>query len=300
VRVLIIMNPAAARTEGLMVRSVADRLRRGGWLVEVRATGGRGDARRFAEEALADRMDAVCVFGGDGTTMQAASALVGTEVMLGVIPGGTGNLLAGNLRMPSHPVRAAAALLKARPRPLDLGRMEREDGIHYFAVACGCGYDARIMAETSMAHKHRWRFAAYVATTFRLIPELRSLDHLITVDGVEYEARAAMVLVANCGEIIPPVVRLRRGIRPDDGLLDVVVVRADSFTESVAAAWELLRETGTTGDRARYVGYAQGREITIETSPAQPVQLDGEAGGITPFTASVMPGAIRILVPPRD
>jgi YegS/Rv2252/BmrU family lipid kinase len=300
VRVLIIMNPAAARTEGLMVQSVADRLKRGGWSVEVRATGGRGDARRFAEEARADRMDAVCVFGGDGTTMQAASALVGTEVMLGVIPGGTGNLLARNLRMPSHPVRAAAALLGANARPLDLGRMEREDGTHYFAVACGCGYDARVMAETSMAHKHRWRFAAYIATTLRLMPELRSLEHVIRVDGVEYEARAAMVLVANCGDIIPPFVRLRRGITPHDGLLDVVVVRADSFSESVAAAWELLREPTTGTGQPRYVGYAQGREITVETVPPQPVQLDGETGGTTPFTATVVPGAIRILVPPRD
>ena len=93
----------------------------------------------------------VGVFGGDGTTMQAAAALVGHETALGVIPGGTGNLLAGNLRIPSHPVRAARALLAGRMRPLDLGRMERVDGPHYFAVACGAGYDARVMAETSTA-----------------------------------------------------------------------------------------------------------------------------------------------------
>ena len=112
------------------------------------ATGGPGDARRLAAEGVAQGVDVVAVFGGDGTTMQAAAALVGTDVALGVIPGGTGNLLAGNLRIPSAPARAARRWSAARPRPFDLGRMERADGAHYFAVACGAGYDARVMAGT--------------------------------------------------------------------------------------------------------------------------------------------------------
>ena len=107
--------------------------------------------------------------------MQAAASLVGSGTALGVIPGGTGNLLAGNLRMPSHPVRAARALLEGHGTPLDLGRMERADGVHYFAVACGAGYDARVMAETTTQDKQRWRFAAYVATTLRLLPAPLSL-----------------------------------------------------------------------------------------------------------------------------
>jgi diacylglycerol kinase family enzyme len=69
--------------------------------------------------------------------MQAAAALVGTEVALGVIPGGTGNLLAGNLRIPLSPTRAARALLTAQPRPFDLGKMQRAGRWQYFAVACG-------------------------------------------------------------------------------------------------------------------------------------------------------------------
>jgi YegS/Rv2252/BmrU family lipid kinase len=296
-RALLITNPAAARTEQVMVQAVVETLR-GGWGVELRATGGPGDARRFAAEAVADRLDVVGVFGGDGTTMQAAAALVGSETALGVIPGGTGNLLAGNLRVPRHPVRAARSLLAGRIGALDLGRIERPDGMHYFAVACGSGYDARIMAETTTADKHRWRFAAYVATTFRLLPELRSTRHLIRVDGVEYDATAALVLVANCGEVISPYVRLRSGITPDDGLLDVIVLRADNFTDSVLAIWELLRERGTewsTG--AGRVGYARGKVITVTSDPSEPVQLDGEPLGQTPFTAEVIPGAIQVIMP---
>ena len=296
-RALIITNPAAARTAERTVQSVMDTLRQGGWQVELRATGGPGDARRFAADAVAAGVDVVGVFGGDGTTMQAAAALVGSRTTLGLIPGGTGNLLAGNLRIPADPVKAARTMLEGRVAPLDLGRMERADGPHYFAVACGAGFDARVMAETSTADKHRWRFAAYVATVFRLLPELRNITSLITVDGVEYEASASLVIVANCGEVIPPFVRLRRGIAPDDGLLDVVVLRADTLLSSVRAIWELLRERGSSAPGMGRVGYARGRVVTVETHPVQPVQLDGEPHGATPFTATVVAGAIQVFMP---
>jgi diacylglycerol kinase (ATP) len=290
-RALLITNPAAARTQQRAVEAVMRTLRGAGWDAEVLATGGPGDAKRLAEYGVKEGVDVVAVFGGDGTTMQAAAALVGTDVSLGIIPGGTGNLLAGNLRIPASPARAARALVAGKPTPFDLGRMERPGGVQYFAVACGAGLDARVMAGTLSEHKRRWGMAAYVATTLRLVGDIKSTMHVITIDGVEYDAHAAMVLVANCGEVIPPLVRLRPGIRPDDGLLDVVVVQANGFSQSVRAVWDLLRSADTL------VGFASGREIRVESDPVQPVQLDGEGGGVTPFTATVVPGAIRIMVP---
>jgi diacylglycerol kinase (ATP) len=296
-RVLVIANPAAARTRHDSVAEIMRTLTSAGWNAEVLATGGPGDARRLAEYGVAERVDIVAVFGGDGTTMQAAAALVGTDVALGVIPGGTGNLLAGNLRIPGPATRAARALVSAQPRPFDLGRMDRISGTQYFAVACGAGYDARVMSETPSELKQRWGMAAYVATTLRLIGDIRTSTHVITIDGAEWDANAAMVLVANCGEVIPPFVRLGHGIRPDDGLLDVVVVRANSFGQSIRAIWDLLRVARPGEIDDTYVGYARGREVRVETMPVQPVQLDGEPGGVTPFTATVVPAAIRIMVP---
>jgi YegS/Rv2252/BmrU family lipid kinase len=298
---LLITNPAAARTDLVAHKEIANTLQRGGWEVEVLSTGGPGDARRLAEYGVAEGVDVVTVFGGDGTTMQAAAALVGTEVALGVIPGGTGNLLAGNLRIPASPARAAHALLGASPHPFDLGRMERPGGPQYFAVACGAGYDARVMAGTLSEQKRRWGMGAYVATSLRLIPDIRSSQHVIIIDGVEYEADAAMVLVANCGEVIPRFVKLGPGISPNDGLLDVIVIRANNLSQSIRAVWDLLRLTapGAPGGRT-FVGHARGREIRVETEAVQPVQLDGEPGGETPFTARVVPDAISIMMPRRS
>ncbi|MGH7585549.1 MAG: diacylglycerol/lipid kinase family protein [Gemmatimonadales bacterium] len=298
-RVLLIANPAAARTQPGAVQAVVGVLHAAGWHAEVAATGGPGDARRLAAEGVKDGVDVVAVFGGDGTTMQAATALVGTEVALGLIPGGTGNLLAGNLRLPPQPVRAAAAITRGRRRRIDLGRVQRADGPHYFAVAAGAGYDARVMVETPSEHKRQWGMLAYVATTFRLLHELRSGPWHITVDGREYDANASLVLVANCAEVIPPLVKFRSTVRPDDGILDVIVLRADNLGESVRAVWDLLREAEggeRRGRGAAFVGFARGREVTVESFPPQPMQFDGDGAGETPFTATVVPGAVEVYV----
>ena len=295
-RALLIANPRAARTRPDAVQAIVATVQAAGWEVEVTATTGPGDAARLAAWGVETARDVVAVFGGDGTTMQAASALVGTEVALGLIPGGTGNLLAGNLRIPASPARAAQALVRAKPRPFDLGRLESASGTHYFAVACGCGYDARVMTETLSENKARWGIGAYMATTLRLMPELRSVRHHITVDGVEYEANASMIMVANCGEIIPPLVRLRPGVVPDDGWLDLVVLRADTLGQSVRAVWQAVRNRELPPEQS-FAGYVRGREISVESFPPQPVQLDGEPGGLTPFAVGIVPGAVRIMVP---
>ena len=297
-RAVLITNPAAARTTAASVQAVSDVFRRAGWGLEVVATVGPGDARRVAADAVTAGADVVAVQGGDGTTMQAASALVGTDVALGLIPGGTGNLLAGNLRIPRVMTRAARVLVEGRRRRIDLGRMDQAHGGNYFSVACGAGIDARVMGETSSELKRRWGIGAYMATTLRVLPEISSFRALVTVDGREYEAEAAMILVANCGEVIPPFVRLGHGITPEDGLLDVVVVRGRDVWDTVRAVWQVLSALpGTRGD-GNVVGYARGKEVRIETDGTQPTELDGEAGGQTPFTAHVVPGAISVLVSP--
>lgn len=295
---ILIANPNAARTEAATVRSIEQVMRGVGWSVEVLATGGPGDARRLAEYGVAQGVDVVAVFGGDGTTMQAAAALVGTEVALGLLPGGTGNVLAGNLRLPTNPLKAAEVMVRGTPRRLDLGRIERADGPHYFAVACGTGVDTRVMFETPSELKHKWGMMAYVATTLKIIPEIRSVPFRITVDGVEHDLEAAMLMVANCSELIPPLIKLGAGISPHDGLLDLVVFQANSFGGSVRAVWQLLSDASGTFGKDVFVGHARGKEISVVALEAvQAVQMDGEPGGETPFTATVVPGAITVMMP---
>jgi YegS/Rv2252/BmrU family lipid kinase len=296
-RALLIANPAAARTDEAAEKAVLDTLRAGGWRVDLARTTGPGDARQLADAGVRDGLDAIAVLGGDGTTMQVAGALVGSAIRLCVIPGGTGNLLAGNLRVPSDPVRAARVLLTGKTRRIDLGRVERDDGEHFFAVACGAGYDARVMEGTRPEVKRRWGMAAYVATTFRLIPLIRSVPHKVTVDGVVIEASATIAMIANCREIIPPMVQLKRDVSFDDGLLDVFLLSGHGVFSSIRAILHLLQERYTLDAEGGFVAHARGRQIRIESAHPEPVQLDGDLAGTTPLSASVVPHAVDVCTP---
>lgn len=296
-RALVITNPVAARTHARAVTVIQDTLRGGGWTVDVIATSGPGDARRIAEAARTQGFDVLVSHGGDGTAMQVAAGIVGTGIPLGLVPGGTGNVLAGNLRLPNSPVKAARVLLTARPHAIDLGVVERSDGPHYFAVASGTGFDAQLMADTDLAAKRRWKVGAYLMRALLTLTQARSAAHRVTVDGTAYDVKAAMLLVLNCGTLPPGFVPLRKGVVPDDGWLDVVALDADGAWQSVAALFDLLRGAASGAGR---VWWGRGRTISVEVTDGPPrlVQLDGEITGATPFEARLLPGALLVLVDP--
>ena len=299
-RALLITNPAAARTDARAVSAVRDALRHAGWTVEVAATAQPGDARRLAARGREEGFDALLSYGGDGTAMQIAAAIAGTGIPLGLLPGGTGNVLAGNLRLPRRPLPAARAILRAAPVRIDLGAVERADGTHYFAVCCGAGFDAALMQRTDSAAKRRWRRAAYVRAALTALPQVKSSRVRITIDGVDTHLDAAMVLVANCADLMPPLLRLRHDIRPDDGILDVVAMRADGMWQSMAAFLELMQRRAA--GRREQVWYGRGANIAIAVEeaggPPLPAQLDGEDVGTTPLAARVLPGALQVFVDP--
>src|SRR5207302_854148 len=131
-----------------------------------------------------------------------------------------------------------------------------------------------------------------------LVPGVTSPLHRVTVDGVAHELPAAMVLVANCGELVPPFLRLRDNVAPDDGWLDVLVLRAEGALESLSAFYELLRRPR---NGARRLWFGRGRTVRVEVleGPPRPMQLDGEPAGDAPFEARLLPGALRVIVDPR-
>lgn len=296
-RALLISNPFAARAHSRAVAGIRDILQSGGWKVDVHTTAGPGDARQVAEDARGAGFDVMVSHGGDGTAMQVAAGIVGTGVALGLLPGGTGNLLAGNLRLPRTATGAARALLKARRLEIDVGVVDRDDGPHYFAVAAGTGFDAQLMADTGLQAKRRWKFGAYLGRALTSLSSVRSLPHRVTIDGTVHEIPAAMLLVLNCGKLLPGFMNIRDGLVPDDGWFDVVAVSADGALESATAILELLFSNESKGRR---VWWSRGRTIRIELPGAmpRPVQLDGEVFGTTPFEARLLARGLSVLVGP--
>lgn len=291
-RVLLIFNPVAARTDPKVVTVVSRVFTAEGWGVDVAGTTRPGHAGDLAAAAVADGVDLVAVYGGDGTTMQAVTGMMGSDIPVALIPGGTGNLLAGNLRLPRDPAAAARVAVEGAVRRIDLGRLRRDEEERFFAVACGTGFDAELMGGTTDEAKRRWRMGAYIAKGWQIAGDLTVVRHTITVDGTTSNADAAMVLVANCGELIPPFFRLREGIVPDDGLFDIVLVNASTIGESVNAVWEILTGSGAQNGRVQFL---RGRTVAVEAESPRPVQLDGDVAGVTPFAVDILPRALPVM-----
>jgi YegS/Rv2252/BmrU family lipid kinase len=292
-RVMVINNPAAARSHPRALRVVTKTLESSGLEVVVEHTGQPGDAADLARRAVDQQFDALVVHGGDGTMIQAVQGMNGGTIPLGLVPAGTGNLLAGNLRISRNPRRAAEIITRGKSRKIDLGRLETEDGVRFFAVACGAGYDADLMANTHGPAKRRWGMGAYVGRVLSTLHEIAPTPYRLIVDGEPREIEAAMLLVANCSEIMPPVLALGSDIALDDGWLDLVAVKVRGPWQAVSVVWEMLRSKPDSPAITR----VRCREVRIETTPPRPVQLDGEPAGMTPIEATLLPKALTVFIP---
>lgn len=291
-RVLLIHNPVAARVRTKRLNAVIEVLRQEGCEVEVATTSAVGDAVEIARQGAAGGVDVVAIYGGDGTMIQAVEGMIDFDLPIGLIPGGTGNLLAANLGLPRNPLRAARVVATGVPREIDLGRMESAAGVRYFAVAGGAGFDAELMAGTHGSAKRKWGMAAYVVRAFHLLGTMRTTRFRLRVDGQTHEFGAVTVMVANCGSIMPPILHLGAKVVPDDGLLDVVALRAANLWQALTAVLQLIRGR----EDGKFVRRYRGWSVRVEADRDTAVQLDGEPNGQTPFEAVVMPRGLKVLV----
>ena len=286
---LLVANPASR--QGMRRRAPALRaFRKAGVGCDLLLTAGPGDAASAVRERAAD-YEAVFTLGGDGTAMEVIGALAGTGRPVGVLPAGTGNLLARTLGVPLGVSRAVPALLNGDRAWIDLGRLA--DG-RRFAFAAGVGIDARMIEDTPARLKRHLGVLAYALSAGRALLR-RDLFHArVTVDGRTYDGPAAAVMVANFGAILGDLIRLGPDIRQDDGLLDCCVFAPRTVGDVARVMWRLARKDFRPDPCLTYL---PGRHIRVETHPPLRVQADGELVGRTPFEVHVDARAAQLLVP---
>jgi YegS/Rv2252/BmrU family lipid kinase len=292
-RAIVIANPASRHGKRLAKRAHALLTKRS-IVCDIVFTERPGHAAELA--ALhAPNYDVVFALGGDGTVMEIAGALAGTDTPVGVLAGGTGNLLARALGIPLSMRRAVPALLDGGSLRVDLGRFESG---RRFAIAAGVGIDASMVAETPGWLKRRLGVAAYAMmgtrAALRAVLRRQYFHARVTIDGVQYERQAAAVMIANFGAVLGKRITLGPEIRTDDGLLDACVFSPRTLPDALRIMWRLLRGNFASDP---CMLYRQGSTIEVETTPPLPWQADGEMMGMTPFTAVVEPLAARILIP---
>jgi YegS/Rv2252/BmrU family lipid kinase len=290
-RVLLIVNPASRRAA--RIRQRAERaFAKAGVACDVMPTEAPGHATTLARNH-AHKYSAVFTLGGDGTVMEVLSALAHQGPPVGILAGGTANVVARTLGIPLNPARAIPLLLSGDEAQLDLGRLG--DG-RRFAIGVGVGLDATMIAEAPARLKKRLGFMAYVIGGYKAVLRNQKFALRLTVDGQLYERQASAVLIANFGAVLNNLIAFGDGILHDDGLLTACVFSPANLWDAFRILWRMLRKD--FGDDP-CMFYKSGRDFRVETSPGMPSQADGELLEGTPLSASVDPLAGTLLIPKR-
>jgi diacylglycerol kinase family enzyme len=298
----IIVNPTkfddlagvrAQVTKGCLAAGWAEPL----WVETTSQDPGTGQAR----QAVQDGATLVCPLGGDGTVRAVATALIGTETPLGLLAGGTGNLLARSLNLPMDSLTAALKVaLTGQNKRVDVGRLtvdhsgEHENPEeHIFLVMAGVGFAAEIMADAPERLK---KTVGPMAYTFSAAKHLRGPQFKVRVkiDGEpEFSRRARTVVVGNCGKLTGGLVLMPEA-EVDDGWLDAVILSPAGVVGWVGVGWRLITKKRQGHQR---VDHHRMKAMSIRTDRLEPVQVDGDTvGHARALHATIDPLALIIRV----
>nr|WP_237399258.1 diacylglycerol kinase family protein [Rathayibacter iranicus] len=288
----VVINPSKFNDVVAAEDLVATIARRHGWNEPLWFTTSPCDSGAAAARAArAAEPDLVCSMGGDGTVRAVATALRGTGIPYGLLPSGTGNLLARNLGIPlgSLPEAVEIALL-GQDRAIDMGTATFDDGEErVFMVMGGVGLDAEIMQKTDEELKKRVGWGAYFAAGAPAMFKA-GFEATLTIDGaVEPPQRCFMLLACNCSSVVANI-ELAAGAVLDDGDLELVLLRR-RFGLALDVA---------TGNRNGLASLRQwpGREFTFELDQPVLAELDGDLLGRTRSGRfGVDPGALLVRLP---
>jgi YegS/Rv2252/BmrU family lipid kinase len=286
-RIHIIVNPAAGKDEPIL-NTLNDVFGPYGIDWDVSITHKYGDATDFARRAAEAGVDLVAGYGGDGTQHEIANGILGKDVVMGVLPGGTGNGFANEIGIPQK-LRPAVELLCTSRNTRDLDVVKLGDS--YFIQRLYVGIEPE--QQTSREDKNKYGTLAYAISTFRLARTTVDVPFQITIDDQVIEMPAAKVYVVNAAQSGTGISVTGSMSQSDDGLVDVFALSVKNLRTIEAAADRMLNlQRESAGEF-----FWQGKTVSIDTDPDQPVWTDGEYTGRTPISMEVVPGALRVVVP---
>ena len=304
-------NPLSGRRKKHRVKDVeaaAAILRAAGVEVEVAPTRAASDAAAQVRMALRDGFDTVIACGGDGTVHDVLQGLAGTDAALGIIPLGTANAMAHDLRLPISCERAARTLLTAAPKRIAVGKIEYRDFnnipcARYFTVAAGVGVDAHLFYELNRLVKDRIGMLAYYAkaTHLWMTHRMRYFEAEFSNHGSgrQHEPRLSEMLavrIMHFGGVL-------RELAPGASLArsDMRLVLCRTGNRALYLAY-VFRGMFGLSHHVRGIELAHADEVTCRHAAGEKdediyVEADGELLGRLPITLSMVPDALTVLVP---
>jgi diacylglycerol kinase (ATP) len=293
-RCAVIYNPT--KVSDKFHALLEDSLQRNGWSNTLwLETSAEDPGRAMTRQAVAEQVDLVIGAGGDGTIRHVADGLAHTGIPMGLVPAGTGNLLARNLDLPLEEVEAIEVALGGQVRPMDLVRITVDDRApEHFAVMAGIGIDAMIMDETDEDLKDKVGSAAYFVAAAKALGRL-PIRLKVQLDNNRPVRRHAMLCVIGNVGTLRGNLTLIPGASPDDGLLDLYIASPRRFRHWAKLALRLITRRPKKDDQ---VDQHTGKRVRIKIHGKDNYQLDGDVvGESTTLFAEIQPGALAICVP---
>ena len=274
---------------------VEESLQRNGWSNTLwLETSAEDPGRAMTRQAVTEQVDLVIGAGGDGTIRYVADGLAHSGIPMGLVPAGTGNLLARNLDLPLEEVEAIEVALGGQVRLMDLVRITVDDRPpEHFAVMAGIGIDAMMMDETNEDLKDKVGSAAYFVAAGKALGRL-PVRMTVQLDNNRPVRRHAMLCVIGNVGTLRGNLTLIPGASPDDGLLDLYIASPRRFRHWAKVALRLITRRPKKDDQ---VDQHMGKRVRIKIHGKDNYQLDGDVvGESTTLDAEIQPGALAICV----
>ncbi|HOX77455.1 MAG TPA: diacylglycerol kinase family lipid kinase [Bacteroidales bacterium] len=253
----------------------------------IRETGSPKDAMRLASAAVKDKYDIVVAVGGDGTINEVIQGIDQSDVILGIIPGGSGNGLARHLELPLEPEKAIQLINKLNTRTIDLATING----YPFASIAGLGFDARVANKYRKVKKRG--FFGYFRVIAMEFFRYRAREFTLIFNDMVIKRRALLLSIANSNQFGYNTV-IAPAARADDGLLDVVIVKKFPVGELPRIIGLLF--TGKI-DQSAYIESFKTKEIFIIRKRGKRVNIDGEAVKMgKEIFVRILPGKIKVIV----
>ncbi len=244
---------------------------------------------------LGEGFGRVVAVGGDGTVAAVAHALAGGDVPLGIVPAGTGNMVARELGIPLA-VEEAVALLAGPSQTRRIDAMRINGRI--FLLNAGVGINAETIDQTSRLGKSLFGRSAYFGTAVWHVLKAKPQRLEVTIDGVTRTFQATDVAISNCGILAKALNPNGPDIRADDGQIDVCILCMKSPLEY--PWYYFLRWIAPKRVNKIIHEIVVRKSVTVRSGVPISVQADGDIIGTTPVTVEVLPTALSVLVPDKE
>ncbi len=304
----MIYNPNAGRfPSAILAERAAEVLRSSGWEIRLVKTHNGEHVTQMAQRAADQGKAALFVVGGDGTVNLAVRGLAGSDTALGVLPGGTANVLAQELGLPGLTwtrlmalEESAHRLADASVRLVDIGQCADTP----FLMWAGVGLDAFAIHHIEPRPRGEKLFAnvAYAATTAYQATLWRGINLQVTADQLKISGHYLLALISNIHLYAGGLAQVSPSARLDDGAMDLWLFEGDTLGDTIQMAWDLYAGRHVDSERVRHVAFSQ---LQLESDSRLYVQVDAEplSHQEKSVEIKVIPEGLRLLIPhdtPRE